>query len=33
VRRLLLEEEGVRFGPDGRCDLGRYAWAPDRESG
>jgi methylated-DNA-protein-cysteine methyltransferase-like protein len=28
-RRARLEAEGVRFGADGRCDLGRYEWGPD----
>lgn len=32
VRRLLLEEEGVAFGPDGRCELKRYAWVPSSHS-
>jgi methylated-DNA-protein-cysteine methyltransferase-like protein len=28
VQRLLLEEEGVEFGKDGRLDLARYGWEP-----
>ena len=31
LRRQLLEAEGVRFDPDGRCDLGRYGWEPASE--
>ena len=27
-RRQRLEAEGVRFGPDGRCDLAMYEWVP-----
>jgi len=26
MQRALLEEEGVRFGPDGRVDLDRFGW-------
>ena len=30
VQRALLEEEGVRFEPEGRIDLGVYGWpGPD----
>lgn len=30
VQRRRLEEEGVRFGPEGRVDLARYGWpGPD----
>lgn len=30
VQRALLEEEGVRFDPDGRIDLAAYGWpGPD----
>lgn len=25
-QRVLLQEEGVEFGPDGRCDLPRLRW-------
>lgn len=28
LRRRELEDEGVRFGPDGRCELERYLWLP-----
>ena len=31
-RRRRLEAEGVRFGADGRCDLGRYEWEPAPDS-
>ena len=27
-QRLLLEEEGVHFGPSGRVDLARFGWEP-----
>jgi methylated-DNA-protein-cysteine methyltransferase related protein len=27
-QRALLAAEGVRFGADGRIDLGRYQWRP-----
>jgi methylated-DNA-protein-cysteine methyltransferase-like protein len=30
-RRRRLEQEGVVFGPDGRCDLARYEWVPEPE--
>lgn len=30
-RRWRLEQEGVRFGPEGRCDLARYEWAPTND--
>ena len=26
LQRLFLEEEGVRFLPDGRVDMERFAW-------
>lgn len=26
TQRMLLEREGVRFGPSGRIDLGRFGW-------
>jgi len=29
LQRALLEGEGVRFGPDDRCELERYRWWPD----
>lgn len=32
-RRTLLEKEGVRFGPDGRCNLDRYEWFPSDATG
>ena len=28
AQRLLLEEEGVRFKPDGHVDMNRYLWEP-----
>jgi methylated-DNA-protein-cysteine methyltransferase related protein len=28
TQRMLLEREGVRFGPGGRIALARYAWRP-----
>ncbi len=28
IQRLLLEAEGVRFGPGGRVSLKRYRWNP-----
>ncbi len=31
VQRGLLEAEGVAFLPDGRVDLSRHLWLPDRE--
>jgi methylated-DNA-protein-cysteine methyltransferase-like protein len=31
-QRLLLLEEGVVFGPDGRVDLKRFGWRPRRMS-
>lgn len=30
TQRMLLEREGVRFGPGGRIPLGRYGWHPRR---
>jgi len=30
VQRSLLEQEGVSFLPDGRVDLERHLWQPDR---
>jgi methylated-DNA-protein-cysteine methyltransferase-like protein len=27
-QRTLLAAEGVRFGPDGKIDLGRFQWQP-----
>jgi methylated-DNA-protein-cysteine methyltransferase-like protein len=30
LQRAMLEAEGVRFGPDGRIDLGRHGWRPRR---
>lgn len=27
-QRMLLEQEGIRFGPGGRIPLGRYGWRP-----
>lgn len=30
LQRMLLEEEGVRFGRCGRIDLERYRWKPRR---
>jgi methylated-DNA-protein-cysteine methyltransferase-like protein len=32
LQRVLLEREGVRFGPDGRLSLDSYAWRPRRPS-
>ncbi len=26
LQRLLLDEEGIEFGPSGRIDLARYRW-------
>jgi len=26
LQRILLEQEGVRFGPRGRIDMSRYGW-------
>lgn len=31
VQRLLLVDEGVVFGEDGRIDLARYDWEPGQE--
>lgn len=28
TQRVLLEQEGIRFGAGGRISLGRYRWAP-----
>ena len=28
TQRMLLEREGVRFGPSGRIDLDRFGWHP-----
>ncbi|HSL82731.1 MAG TPA: MGMT family protein [Thermoanaerobaculia bacterium] len=28
-QRLILEDEGVAFGPGGRIDLDRFGWDPD----
>lgn len=28
TQRMLLEAEGVRFGPGGRISLARYGWRP-----
>jgi methylated-DNA-protein-cysteine methyltransferase-like protein len=30
LQRRLLEQEGVRFGPDGRLDLEKHRWRPRR---
>jgi methylated-DNA-protein-cysteine methyltransferase-like protein len=30
TQRMLLEREGVRFGPRGRIPLARYGWKRDR---
>jgi methylated-DNA-protein-cysteine methyltransferase-like protein len=30
LQRILLEEEGVRFGPTGRIDLLKHRWRPGR---
>ncbi len=30
AQRLLLEQEGVRFGPNDRIDLAVYGWNPDQ---
>lgn len=32
-QQRLLEAEGIRFDARGRCDLKRYLWTPDEESG
>lgn len=32
AQRLLLEQEGVRFGPNDRIDLAMYGWNPDQPS-
>jgi methylated-DNA-protein-cysteine methyltransferase-like protein len=32
VQRALLEAEGVTFMADGRVDLDRYLWLPDKKS-
>lgn len=29
IQRMLLEREGVRFGPTGRIDWSEFGWAPD----
>jgi methylated-DNA-protein-cysteine methyltransferase-like protein len=29
IQRELLRREGVRFGKEGRIDLGRFGWEPD----
>lgn len=29
LQRRLLEDEGVVFAPNGRCDLDEYRWQPD----
>ncbi|MBD2103393.1 MGMT family protein [Leptolyngbya sp. FACHB-261] len=28
IQRLLLEEEGIQFNPNGRIDLRHYGWQP-----
>lgn len=33
LQRRLLREEGIRFGSDGRLDLGRYRWDPGDPGG
>ena len=30
TQRMLLEREGVRFGPGGRIPLARFGWRPGR---
>ena len=30
VQRALLESDGVGFLPDGRVDMARFCWEPDR---
>ena len=32
-QRILLEDEGVVFGADGRIDLARYLWRPPLDCG
>ena len=32
-QQRMLEAEGIQFDVRGRCDLGRYRWSPDEESG
>lgn len=32
LQRLLLEKEGVRFGPAGRIDLKRFQWGAGRRA-
>ena len=32
TQRMLLEREGVRFGPGGRIALARFRWAPRTRS-
>ena len=29
LQRRLLEDEGVIFGHNGKCDLGRFRWEPE----
>jgi methylated-DNA-protein-cysteine methyltransferase-like protein len=29
VRRSMLEDEGIEFGPDGRVRMQRFFWEPD----
>ena len=31
LQRIMLEEEGVEVGPNGRIDLDRYLWDPEPE--
>lgn len=31
VQRLLLEREGIEFGPDGKIDMTRYMYKPDQK--
>lgn len=33
LQQVLLEREGVRFGPDGTISLSRFRWTPRTESG
>ena len=32
IRRALLEDEGIPFLPDGRVDMARCRWQPDRDT-
>ncbi len=32
IQRMLLEREGVRFGPTGRIDWSRFGWTPEPEA-